>query len=72
MIKNGQQFKIIITLDCELVTDELGATKEQIIDIMYADPAYGLKSIVTGTINPNVKNDHDTEILFEEISIEIV
>jgi hypothetical protein len=72
MIENGQKFKIVITLDCELVTDEPGATKEQIRDIMFADPSYGLKSIVVGTINPNSKDDHDTEIMWDSTTIEVV
>ena len=71
-LDDGQKFKIVITLECELVTDERGATKEQIRDIMFADPAYGLKSIVAGTINPNSKDDHDTEILWDSTTIEVV
>ncbi|MDO8610990.1 MAG: hypothetical protein Q7R95_10705 [bacterium] len=71
MYKNGSKFKIIITLDAELVTDTNGVTKNQIRDLMFNDNAYGLKSIVAGKINPDSEHDHDTEIIWNNTTIKI-
>lgn len=71
-LNDGQKFKIVIILDCELVTDGLGATKDQVRQIMFDDPAYGKKTIVVGTLNPNTTDDHDTEIRWDSTTIEVV
>lgn len=73
LLVEGSKFKIVITLDAELVTDiKGGVSKEQIRDIMFKDPAYGLKSIVVGTVDPESEDDHDTEILWDTRTIEIL
>lgn len=68
---NGQNFKVLITLDCQLVTDESSVTKEQIQDIISADINI-FQSIIIGKVNPNCKDDHDTEIILESVELSVV
>lgn len=75
LFKNGDKFKVVLTLDVELITDLEGVTKDQIIDIFFNDDAYGLKSVVAGKIDgTNVVDDNcDTEIVWDNSpTIEIV
>ena len=71
LLGHGSKFKIIITLDAELVTDTDGVTKDQICELMLRDESYGLKSIVVGKINPDSKDDHDTEIIWNSTTVEV-
>ena len=72
LLIHGAKFKVIITLDAELVTDTDGVTKDQLCDLMLRDDAYGLKSIVVGKVNPESKGDHDTEIIWNSETVEVV
>ena len=71
LLGHGSKFKIIITLDAELATETGGVTEDQICELMLRDDAYGLKSIVAGKINPDSKDEHDTEIIWNRTTVEV-
>jgi hypothetical protein len=70
---NGDKLDIVITLHAELITDLDSISREDIFRLMFADEAYGLKSIVAGNVSPKSDpNDHDTEINWNSTELEIV
>jgi hypothetical protein len=60
---NGDKFKVVITLDAELVTDLKSVTDDDLVNMVFKDEAYGLKSIIVGTVDANSGDNHDTEIV---------
>lgn len=72
-LKNGDNFKIIITLHAKVYTEiEEGVTRDQLCDLVLQDDAYGLKSIIAGKVNPDCEFEHDTEIVWDENEVEIM
>ncbi len=70
IFKSGDKFKITIELDAEVLTDlDSGVTKEQLIDIIYSDNAYGLKSVISGSISGELENQID--IVWDKTFIDI-
>lgn len=70
-MKDGDKIKVVITLEAELITTLPSVTNDQLVDLMFSDPAYGKKSIVVGCLNKDTKDDHDTEILLDTTQITI-
>jgi hypothetical protein len=47
----GDTVKIVLTIEAQLYSDNAAINKKELIDMLYEDDAYGLKSIVANDIH---------------------
>lgn len=68
--KNEDNIIITFTIKAQIISDADTIEESSLYDIIYDDPAYGLKSIIVGRID-ETSEDHDIELLLNEMEIDI-
>ena len=72
LFRDGDNLKIVITLNACLGTETDGLRADQIESIVLSDDCYGLKSIIAGKADPDCDEADDTQIVWDLITIEVV
>jgi hypothetical protein len=69
--KCGDKFRVVITLDATLETDDgFKPTKDQLVGLIFHDKSYGLKSIISGQIRED-SADKETQITWDIMEVAI-
>ena len=72
LFRDGDSLKIVITLDAYLCTETDGLRADQIESIVMSDECYGLKSIIAGRADPDCKEEDDTQIVWDSMTVEVI
>ena len=71
-MKSGSKFKFSITFDAQILSDSDNEIPEsQIIDTIYSDEAFGLKSVIIGNIR-GLEKDKQIDIIWDSSEVKIL